>query len=330
MKSEDLSTQHIPDALLPRMISWLEASCGGQGAWDVELVKSVGPVGRQRQIMRADNHKTGQSIGLKTNSSARQTKAEFDALWAMKNTVSDSVTPLHLDPEGQFFALEWVDAPVLNERIRSGDRAAATREAGEWLARLHNASRGMDVDNGQKREISLPFWTGFGPVGRARRRMRRRLGQLTIPPKSSVLLHGDFHPGNLFDTPDGLIGFDRSANLVGLPYFDVAKYLIFIHSLRALEKRTGVKVAGSEAGDRKAFFEGYGPIPVADLPLYDLVEDTILFRKWRSAFTSGSDRYDLEMQNRGLFGPKKPEIRPLRLVSRGAGETEWVSGPVAP
>lgn len=329
MKSEDLSTQSIPDALLTQMTSWLEASYGGQGAWDVTLVKSVGPFGRQRQIMRAENPKIGQVIGLKTNSSARQTKAEFDALGAMKIAQPESVTPLHLDPKSGFFALEWIDAPVLIERVRSGDRAAATREAGAWLAQLHGAPSERDPKTGQDRGISLPFWTGFGPVGRAQRRMRRRLRGLKGPQTSTVMLHGDFHPGNLFDTHRGLVGFDRSANLFGLPYFDVAKYLIFAHSLRVLEQRTGTVANGNEEADRKAFFEGYGPISDVDLPLYDLIEDMILFRKWRSAFTSGSARYDLEMQNRGLLGAVTQVIRPLRLVSRKSGTTEWIAGPTA-
>lgn len=216
----------------------------------------------------------------------------------------------------------------------SGDlRRQGLVKAGAWLARLHSAQVRaaqtlQDIGN-------LPFLrpTHDPVLNHARAALVTRIGGLRATLPASVMLHGDFHPGNLFDTGQGLLAFDREVAIVGLAYWDVAFFLLSVAQARALAVGTAAAWTDDNDDDRRSFFQGYGALARRSVALLDLIEDLTLFRRWRYVrrFYPAYRRFRFlneTMRDRGLLEQPATVAHPGRLVRRFPFGTRWTTDPV--
>jgi hypothetical protein len=309
-----------------RIREWLGQHFGKSATWTIKTyVKKSFSAGRERWILQALDPATDRRVALKTNSTKKSNRAEYEALRSLREQMPDSVAPLHLAPDGLFFALEWIDAPLLSDRMSGPDRPAAIERAGDWLRRLHDSTGGRSWAPSMKKGLQVPLWGGFGPAGGATARLRERRRAVSFKNGPVAMLHGDYYPGNLFDTGDRLLGFDRMTDEYGIKYLDAAKFLVNIMSRRKNALRLGQELPGTAETDRQHFFQGYGPLPGADLAVFDVVEDIIVYKKWRQHVRANKVSFDDEMRQRGLLEPVVPVVHPGRLVVGASGPPTWTT-----
>lgn len=220
---------------------------------------------------------------------------EFRVLTALKPVFArspghDVVTPVYLDPDGQFMVTNWAEGATALEAMdhaRSDETIADVGAAGGgWLSVLHGSAA-------PKPARFSPDWAfrrfdqltsargGAAPaMGRAQaealvHRMRPRLEILRNAYCLRVPSHGDFNGRNLIFSGDTAVGLDLGRLPAKLAVYDVADFICEL-DLRAPEgavwdargRATGPLVQG--------FHTGYGrPLPAEILEVALLTRMTI-------------------------------------------------------
>lgn len=293
--------------------------------WDIERISKRGLAGYERCVFRASNRETGQRLAIKANSSPGTNRQQYKALCNLRQRTSDCVTPFYLARDGRFFVMEWIDAPPLLKRLHVAhpEREQALVRAGAWLARLQSATADQVPAGSRIHRVRLLAWFSRGQLGRAAAGLAARMRRVPLRTGPVAMLHGDFQPGNLFDTGDRLLAFDRQSDRHGVRFFDAAWFLSHLSDAR--DRLAGKKQPwpGDPETDRRAFFEGYGPLQEEQLALFDLVEDLVLFSRWRYLTRRKNHRLDEQVRMRGLLGSDRPAFRPGRLVGQSSGGVFW-------
>lgn len=321
----------LPEALAGAIDAWLSDHHPGVGPWSLQMVQhKVFPSGRERRLIRARADGARHSVAIKANSDRRTNRAEFAALAALARYTADVVAPLHLAENGQFFAMEWIDAEPFERRLDDASRPEALVRAGAWLGGLHRASRGLEPTGVRLRLPEPPLLVRRGDPGLAAARLRARLRRLPRARGPLVMLHGDAHCGNFFDTGTRIVAFDRTRDFFGLAQADLAKFLVDIAIRRERAAQAGRPWSEDADADRRRIFEGYGPVPEPDLAAFDLAEHLILFKKWHLDLRRGKRQFDGLMRRYGLLGHGGTEPGPGRLVADAAGGAAWVASDAAP
>lgn len=313
-----------------RFVEQLRSSIGGRfgnaGGWEVEPISHRGPPGRERRVFRAHDPATGRSLAVKANALHLVNLRQYRALRSLRLHVEDCVTPFYIDPRWRFFVMEWVDAPPLLQRLHEEGpgRDEALSRAGRWLAHLHEVTARRPSPGNWCHSMRLLIPYGTGPLRRAAGGLFARMRRISLGSGPTAMIHGDFQPGNLFDLGDRLVAFDRQSDRHGTVFFDVAWFLSHLADGRARAAQRGRPWPGEAEADRRAFLGGYGPVAEADLARFDLVEDLVLFRRWRYLIRRGNHRLDEQVRMRGLLDSEAPASRPGRLVAAPGGAT-WTT-----
>lgn len=297
------------DRTIAPAMEWLARRFGDIDRWRVLPIHSKDfPSGRYLRMYRVRNPSQGYEFAIKFNSERTRNLEEHTGLTTLRAVTSDCINPVHLDEKNRFFVLDWCPHPLLSDALHGANRASALRRAGAWLSHVHKSTQGPAPKSARIHRLSTS----------KDKKIRARLAAGL--PTPTTMIHGDFHTGNLFAAPDQLLGFDREQNFYGNPYFDVAKILVNQAELRDKAALSGAAWDGSHELDRKAFFDGYGPIPEADLSVFDLTEDQVLFKLWDRRKKRKNGVLDTQMKAQGLL-PDPPETRPGRLVETGWNTT---------
>ncbi|WP_161470979.1 phosphotransferase family protein [Tropicimonas marinistellae] len=227
----------------------------------------------------------------------------FIAFSELRSFTSHCVSTRHMPEDHSFFVMDWIDAPTLNRRLRPAElkRQKALTMAGAWLSRLQKTSLERAIPASSAHFRIRPPHVYRGIVGTVAKRLRRRVRALSPLTGPVVLLHGDFHPGNVFVKGTKLLAFDRLFNKHGIAYFDAAWFLCHLALMRerALEKER--PWSGDHEADRRYFFQGYGAIGEKELPTFDLVEDIALIKMWQSRIVAGNQRANGLVRSYGLL-----------------------------
>lgn len=229
--------------------------------------------------------------------------------------------------------MDWIDAPLLSKQMNGPERQACLILAGRWLAHLHAARVRTSFLKRTGKLLRLPIWDGpiWGGhtlVREVTSKLRLRMRRVNVSSGPVAMLHGDIHLGNLFGTGERVVAFDREFDGYGLTFLDVAKILNDMADRREQAAEQDQPWPDDAEIDRRLFFEGYGPLKEKDLPLFDLTEDLVLFKKWRRKFRRGDNRYSDDLGARGLLEGHVQTARPGRLVA-GSGDREdyWSQDP---
>jgi Ser/Thr protein kinase RdoA (MazF antagonist) len=225
--------------------------------------------------------------------------------------------------------MEWVDAPLLMDRLPGPDRQPDITRVGAWLARLHATTAKHPLLAPRQRGVPLPDVETGGLAEEVARSLRERMGALRLRSGPTAMLHGDFHPGNLFVSGKRILAFDRKYDASGTIFFDIATFLVDIAHLRNLASTAGKPWPGNMEADRQSFFAGYGAISEKHLALHDLIEDLIVFRRWYHRFVQQDEHrwFEEQLRVRGLPDRAEGIARPGRLVSLRRGGAQWSTEP---
>jgi len=158
-------------------------------------------------------------------------------------TAPDSVPRLlHADPQGAWFAMEYLGEGWLNWKTEllagRADRAVASR-AGNTLGRLHAASWADPAARAQFATLKnftelrlAPYLLATADrvpaVGAELRAEAARLARTEL-----ALVHGDYSPKNMLIAPGRLVILDAEVAWFGDPVFDLAFLINHLH-LKAL------------------------------------------------------------------------------------------------
>lgn len=302
---------------------------GDPEGWEIERVSKHGPPGRERNVFFARNLDSGQRLAVKANSKPTANRQQYRALCNLRRHTRDCVTPLYLARDSRFFVMEWIDAPALLKQLHvSGlEREQALARAGAWLARLQSATSERPPAGSRLHKVRLLTLFSRGPLRCAAANLAARMRCVPLQSGPVAMLHGDFQPGNLFDLGDRLVAFDRQSDRHGVSFFDAAWFLSHLSDTRDRLIRKKQPWPGELDADRRAFFEGYGPLDEDKLALFDLVEDLVLFSRWRYLLRRNNHRLDEQVRLRGLLDADQPASRPGRLVVRSSGGGLWSKEP---
>ncbi|MFV0245084.1 MAG: phosphotransferase family protein [Qingshengfaniella sp.] len=327
--SDPASTGPLPPALTDKIRRALIQAFGDRGTWQIELERSIGRTGRRRMLVRAGNPLTGQDVAIKVHAARQRNRSEFRALSHLHRRSQASVAPFFLGRGNGFFAMEWIDAPLMKRRLEGPDRAAALTALGAWLADLHGSGPAPWSTWWRTPRLGLPLLDGTGPIGQATARLRARAARVPFDGPIAVL-HGDFHAGNFFDLDGRPVAFDREHDRVGSICFDLAKLLTDIADRRERAALEGRPWSGDADADRHAFFAGYGAVPGVVVALLDLIEDIGVYRLWARALSRNKPPVlEAEMRQRGLIGTAGAATRPGRLVASATNPAgTWCTDPV--
>lgn len=304
---------------------------GLSDGWIIDVLLRKGPKkGGRPSHLKATHPSLAQVVVIKMNTDHARNVLEFKALQTLHQVTGACAAPLFIDDAGNFFGLEWIDAPTVLDQISGPEHGAALARTGAWLARLHSVESREPFLVRKRSLLHLGYFEQRGAVAVATARLRacRRHARVSAGP--IALLHGDFHAGNVFDLGDRVLAIDRVADFYGPAFQDVARFLSDLESRRELAALEGQPWPFDADTDRRHFFEGYGPIQEAQLALFDLVEDMAFFRLWRRSRQRGNVELADQMRARGLLGPldKTGQVaRPGRLVAATSGDTRWTQEP---
>ncbi|WP_138471418.1 phosphotransferase enzyme family protein [Poseidonocella sp. HB161398] len=318
----------LPKGLASAMSSWLRRRYGSGPDWRFEIGRLVGAGGGRMRVILHASREGGPDLAIKSHASRWRNIGEYRALAAMAAASEDSVQPVHLDPLGRFFAIEWIEGPRLSQLLGRPGREDWLARTGAWLAELHRAGGRRPLIRRGPVRVALPRSAGEDAIGEAVRRLRQRR-QGTGGTGPSRFLHGDFHADNLFLRDGRLLGFDREYEVYGPVEHDLARFLVDLALRREGAAAEGAPWDGDSETDRQAFFDGYGALEPETVASFDLTEDLMLFRHWRRGIRRGSQSLlDGMMRARGLLG-EAAGPRPGRLV-RGLHGADWVPDAVRP
>lgn len=327
--SSEVKTRESGSGTPPKIISRLRKALGRQfgdaDGWAITVARKFGAAsGRKRSIFRAHNATLGRTVALKAHSSRSRNWTEFRALQSLHRHTGDCVSPIFLDPGARFYAMDWIDAPLLSKQMNGPERQTSLILAGKWLAHLHTARDRIPFLKRTVKFLHLPIWDRHRLVREVASKLRQRMRHVNVSSGPVAMLHGDIHLGNLFGTGERVVAFDREFDCYGLTFLDVAKILNDMADRRDQAAEQDLPWPDDAEIDRRLFFEGYGPLKEEDLPLFDLTEDLALFKKWRRKIRRGDNRYTNELGARGLLEGYGQTARPGRLVAgSGARGDYW-------
>lgn len=236
------------------------------------------PVGTST-VYRAISDDGGQ-VAVKLPPNPAMTRNQYHALRQLSDAHDRCVRAMHLDPDGRFFVMEWVNAPTLKEKMLDPDRLDLIRRAGGWLNVLHRRTRAM------RPTIDAAFEDGLQTADNPRfvavdQELSRRRRALWLRRSRPVLLHTDYQLNNLFLSQGEAVGFDPAVRRRGHRYFDVAHFLLTSRLFRLRADYLGAPWPDDAATDDAAFFDGYGAIPAARRAMFDFIMDLRAARSWR-------------------------------------------------
>ncbi|WP_303361792.1 phosphotransferase [Paracoccus sp. (in: a-proteobacteria)] len=218
----------------------------------------IRPAGVQ-QVYQATSAQ-GQRLAIKICATPETTRAQFDALVLMARAQPDSVTPRFIAADDGFFAMDWIEAPTLKDRLGDAERLKLLHGAGRWLRRLHAATRALRprTDAGPRGDLLYP---GQGAEYNAvLRELTQRQRRLRMKFAWISLLHGDFHPGNLFVDAGRIVCFDPPQIRYGPRHVDLARFLVLLRVYRQHAQALGRAWPDSYRQDEAAFLGGYGAL----------------------------------------------------------------------
>lgn len=309
--------------------SSLGGTYGDPDGWSVDLISMKGRVGRERRIFRALHAASGRRFAVKANSVPADNKRQYRALRGLGRKTDDSVRAFHISTDHRFFVMEWVDAPLMIERLPGPDRQPDITRVGAWLARLHATTATHPFLAPKQHVVRLPEGDAGELAEEVAWNLRERMGTLRVRSGPTAMLHGDFHPGNLFVANERILAFDRKFHASGTIFFDIATFLVDIAHLRNRALMEGRPWHGNMETDRRCFFAGYGAIREKHLALHDLVEDLIVFRRWHHRYVQRDEYrwFEEQMRIRGLPERSGGIARPGRLVDCRGGGPRWSTEP---
>ena len=252
----------------------------------------------------------GRQLAVKQCAHPRKTINEYHALQRLAESSGESLRAFALDPQSRFFAMEWVDAPLVKQMMHEPNRLELIQAAGRWLRRLHDRTWRTTPLRDPAMEGALlidPQGSCFRELDRRLARRRRRLG---IRRSGHALLHTDYHIGNIFAGPNGLIPFDPTARRRGMPVFDLADFLTVLMVYRHHAAFQGRPWPDSRAVDRREFLKGYGRFSWPQRRLMGFAQDLKIARMWHHHAKlrtltplqkAEHELLDAEMRRRGLL-----------------------------
>ena len=302
---------------------------GYAGIWQVTRAFTREHPKDERIVLRCENSETGQSVAVKANKTRKQNRQQALALTELGTVTPDCLTVRHMPEDHSFFVMDWIGAPLLNRPLRGEEprRKKAITMAGAWLSKMQSASVARGVPASSKPFGIRPPHVYHGPAAGIARRLRRRLRAMGPLNGSVVMLHGDFHPGNLFFRDKRLLAFDRLFNKHGGAHFDAAWFLCHLALQRENSQEKGRPWPGDHDTDRRYFFDGYGAIKSQELASFDVVEDVALTKIWKARLAAKSTQADGLVEAFGLLEPETSRHRPGRLVATDNGDAAWMAGP---
>lgn len=315
----------VPDAgLVEQLRSSLGKRYGDPNGWSIRVISEQGRPGRERRLLRA-RHAGGQCLAIKQNSAPAHNRRQYRALRNLRRATPECVAPHYISEDAQFFVMDWVDAPLLGERLTGPERLADLRRMGSWLARLQSATTRHPLLVRKPYSFRSPTGDLDAITTSIEARLRARLDLVSYRDGPLTMLHGDLHPGNVFVTEEEIVVFDRKLDRYGTAFIDIAAFLISLGHLRALAAAAGHPWSGNEEEDRKHFFEGFGAIQEGDLALYDLIEDITIFQRWLKHGSEEDPWFYDRMRSQGLIEPAIYNSRPGRMVVNGGSAAYWTS-----
>ena len=326
--SVDDDSSSPPQELVDRIRSSLSGRYSAEDSWSIKMIHEKRLTGRQHRLFRARDRETGRTIAIKADSVTRRNREQYGALRSLRQKTEACVSPLYLAHDDRFFAMEWIEAPLLVHELHGPARHEALALAGDWLARLQSATMRSPIFCMRRHKLRLSDGKEDAAAQRAFRGILTRMKRVSRRLRRVSMLRGDFHPANLFYTGAGILAFDRQFDKYGPPFYDVATFLLDVELIRQIAEKSGSPHPGDIEADRQAFFDGYGPLQERDLALYDLVEDVVLSQKWRNDRLRGKNWRDDLMKARGLLELDDRRTRPGRPVAAPAG-THWTQEPAA-
>ncbi len=309
----------------------LDATYDGRGCWDLKVIAQRGSKDLRRVVLRAQNLKTDYTLALKINVDQDVNHKEFTALKEMHAETRDSVTPVFICEDNRFFLLEWVTGPELSNLVSGEDRSALLKRAGRWLADLQARTRGRPATLAAKIVTRLPHYFDDILGAEIARNLRARTTAIKLDEFSTAMIHGDYSVRNIFDSGDRLIVFDRKYDGYGPVVYDALFFLSQLEEQRDLAASNGEPWSGDADADRRDFFEGYGPMPIQDVAVFDILEDLVVAKRWHRRHQDyGETVLNRQMENCGLLTTDIVRKRPGRLVLKEDGATEWSHTPFWP
>lgn len=256
---------------------------GTPDAWTLKKSYSKRAKGSANRVFFAKNRESGLAVAVKANVLKDANERNFRALVNLRRVVPDSVRPFFIAEDRSFFVMEWVDAPLLIDKMRGPARRAALGRAGAWLARLHDVTGTGRAVEEQLKTLPLPAVKAnrSDEISRVCAVLEHRYWALKGRTAPCAMLHGDYQLHNLFDQGDRVLGFDRPRDRTGAVYFDLARFCVGIRLYRDLDGARGKIWPDDAMTDRRWFLDGYGERPEEDAALASFVEDLVLFRRWR-------------------------------------------------
>lgn len=167
----------LPGGLRTRLQRWLANRYGQAQSWHIDLIRSAGKRGRNRRILRARNAQ-GYAIAVKSHDSRLRNRREYHALRKLHDTMSDSIAPIYLAHDCKYYAMEWVDGPLLSRSLGQSDHAVRIAQTGQWLARLHAHATPRRLCETRLPDLQLPWRRGSGEIAVATTRLKQRLRTL--------------------------------------------------------------------------------------------------------------------------------------------------------
>lgn len=168
--------------------------------------------------------------------------------------------PLAVDAQGStLWQLPAPGRPLLHDPARPDPEAAFTA-IGAALARLHT----LDLDEPALR--SLDYWLGevqrrVRKIGRAAPDLALRAAAVgkaleqsaaRLPSPTLGLIHGDFHPGQVWLAGERVVFFDFDEFALGHPMEDLAEFIVKLEQLAQPASRFDAQVRALIAGYQQA------------------------------------------------------------------------------
>lgn len=323
-RTPSADTSDLSPRLEKGVRDWIGRQFGSADGWNINAVMTIGASSRKRSFFRARDG-SGHSFAIKQHSSRRRNRTEFKALETLHRLSPKSVAPLYLAKDYRYFLMSWIDGPLLSDVIGQPGREALLHQAGAWMAGFHGAShrRPMFMRSKKAPALEAPIRNGSDVIATAATRLRENLNRLSKGTAPMATLHGDLHAGNFFVRDGDLIAFDREQDTFGLTFLDVAKFLTDLTQRRDAAAAEGRPWDGDPDSDRRAFFDGYGPVRQDQVALFDVVEDLFTFRQvWRRIQSAARPEQDalFPVALRGIPGNAP---RAGRLILSQNGTVGW-------
>jgi aminoglycoside phosphotransferase (APT) family kinase protein len=187
---------------------------------------------------------------------------EFKLLQLLESTSVPAPTPRYLDPDGELFSVPSLVVDYVEGDPAAAEEAELVVELATVLAEIHRVASAADVSFLRKRDLAEVLTSPADePDGERRIRAVLRAALPLTQRNRSVLLHGDFWPGNTLWKEGRLAAvIDWEDAAIGDPLADVANARLELFWAR-----------GAEAMDAFTHrYESITTVDFTDLPYWDL------------------------------------------------------------